>query len=366
LKVALVCPYAWDRPGGVQSHVASLAGALRTRRHDVIVIAPRSGRRTGIEDGVKFAGRTIGVPANGSVAPLAFGPAAAVGVGRALSAFDPEVVHLHEPLIPSLSLLALLRSNAPAVGTFHAAATASTGYYLARPVLAPAMKKLEVRTAVSDAARHLVSRYFPGEYLLTPNGVDSTRFSSAKPNEDPDRNVLFLGRIERRKGLETLIQAMARLRDLEPTLVVAGTGPQGAHCRRLASQLRVATRWLGRVPDGELGAVYKSARVYCAPGLGGESFGIVLIEAMAAGTPLVCSDLAGFRSVASGVGELVPPGDAGRLADALRTVLTDDTAAQRMSTNGLRVAAMYDWRRLVSGVEAVYDRAITRAAAQEA
>jgi phosphatidylinositol alpha-mannosyltransferase len=271
-------------------------------------------------------------------------------------------VHLHEPLIPSLSLVALVRANAPAVGTFHAAAPASTGYSLARPVLASAMSRLAVRTAVSDAARRLVSRYFPGDYVLTPNGVDAARFRDAHPTGDPDRNVLFLGRIERRKGLETLIQAMARLRELHATLVIAGTGPQQRHCRRLAEQLGVTTRWLGRVAEHELGAVYKSARVYCAPGLRGESFGIVLIEAMAAGTPLVCSDLDGFRAVAAGVAELVPPGDAGRLADALRVVLTDDAAAQRMRNSGARMATMYDWRRLVAGVEAVYTRAISGAA----
>jgi phosphatidylinositol alpha-mannosyltransferase len=260
-------------------------------------------------------------------------------------------------------LLALMRSSVPAVGTFHAAAAASNGYKLARPVLARAMEGLEVRTAVSDAARRLISRYFPGEYALTPNGVDLIRFRDAQPVEDSNRNVLFLGRIERRKGLEILIQAMARLRDLDATLVVGGTGPQQGHCRRLALQLGVRARWLGRVPEDELGGVYKSARVYCAPGLGGESFGIVLIEAMAAGTPLVCSDLDGFRAVAAGVGELVPPSDAGRLADALRTVLTDDATAQRMGVSGLRVAAMYDWGRLVAGVEALYERAIVKAAA---
>jgi phosphatidyl-myo-inositol alpha-mannosyltransferase len=309
-----------------------------------------------------YVGRSVGVPANGSVAPLAFGPSAALRIGRVLDAVNPDVLHVHEPLIPSVSLLALMRARAPAVGTFHAAAAASNGYRMARHVLAPAMDRLEVRTAVSDAARRLISRYFPGHYVLTPNGVESARFRDAPADEDPDRKVLFLGRIERRKGLETLIQAMARLRDLDATLLIAGAGPQEAHCRRLAAQLQVPTRWLGRVPDHELGAVYKSARVYCAPGLGGESFGIVLIEAMAAGTPLVCSDLDGFRAVAAGVGELVPPGDPGVLADALKVVLTDDSAAERMRVDGLRIAAMYDWSRLVSGVEALYERAIDAAA----
>jgi phosphatidylinositol alpha-mannosyltransferase len=359
MRVALVCPYAWDRPGGVQSHVSSLASALERRGHEVGVVAPRSG--AGDKDhgeGVLFAGRTIPIPANGSVAPLAFGPAAAMAVRRALSALDPDVVHLHEPLIPSLSLLALMRAGRPSVGTFHAAARSSTGYLIARPVLDRAMRRLAVRTAVSDAARALIARYFPGEYVLTPNGVDTNRFGAAEPAAGPGRNILFLGRIERRKGLEVLIQAMARLPDLGATLVVAGTGPGERRCRRLAEQLGIQTRWLGRVPAAELAGVYKSARVYCAPGLGGESFGIVLIEAMAAGVPLVCSDLDGFRAVAKGVAQLVPPGDPGRLADAIRAVVNDDSVARGMASAGLRVASMYDWNRLVAGVEAVYQRAL--------
>jgi phosphatidylinositol alpha-mannosyltransferase len=361
VRIAIVCPYAWDRFGGVQTHVAALSRTLAERDHEVAVFAPFSRTRSdGSGEGVvKLVGRAVDIPANGSVAPIALGPGAAAGVRRALIEFRPDVVHLHEPLIPSLSMWALVSTSAPSVGTFHAATEKSFGYWAARPVLNRAMKRLSVRTAVSDAARRLVARYFPGEYVLTPNGVQAAQFASADPLDlEGDRNILFLGRIERRKGLEVLIQAMTRLARLHATLIVAGTGPQERHCRRLAEQLGVRTRWLGSVPQEDLARVYKSARVYCAPGLRGESFGIVLIEAMAAGTPLVCSDLDGFRSVASGAAELVPPGDPGRLADALRRVLSDDELAARMSKSGTRLALMYDWSRLAAGVEAVYQRAV--------
>lgn len=364
MRVALVCPYAWDRDGGVQSHVRSLAAALRERDHDVTVLAPYVS--TPSDDapetpGARRVGKAFGVPANGSVAPIAFGPVAAAAVRRALNASDPDVLHLHEPLIPSLSLLALWSSSVPAVGTFHAAADASLGYRVASPILQRAAGKLAVRTAVSDAARALISRYVPGEYVLTPNGVDTTRFAAAEPVLPPDRRrVLFLSRIERRKGLEVLIQAMTRLRDLDAELVVAGSGPGERAARVLAERLQVPARFLGRVPDDEVPGLYRSADIYCAPGLGGESFGIVLVEAMAAGAPVVCSDLPGFRAVAGGAAELVPPGEAGPLADALRKVLTDEDRADRMRKLSARMAAAFDWTRLVVGVEALYARAARR------
>jgi phosphatidyl-myo-inositol alpha-mannosyltransferase len=360
VRIAIVCPYAWDRVGGVQTHIRALARTLRARGHDVVVIAPHAGDRLAAgAGGVMIAGRAVGIPANGSIAPVSFGPGAAVGVRRDLRAFRPDVLHLHEPLIPSLSLLALMGSGAPSVGTFHAAAKASAGYRFGRPVLERAVRRLTVRTAVSDASRALVRRYFPGDYLLTPNGVDADRFSTAPPLDlGPGPTVLFLSRIERRKGLEFLVRAMALLSDLEATLVVAGTGPEEGPCRKLATDLGVRSRFIGRVSEDDLPGVYRGADVYCAPGLGGESFGIVLIEAMAAGAPVVCSDLDGFRAVAKGVAELVPPGDARALASALRALLTDPQRRGEMAVASKRIAQMYDWGRLVAGVEGVYERAV--------
>ena len=364
MRIAIVCPYAWDRDGGVQSHVRSLADTLRARDHDVTVLAPyrsKPPQDAGDAGEVRRVAKAFGVPANGSVAPVAFGPVAAAAVRRALNAIEPDVMHLHEPLIPSLSLLALWNSKAPSVGTFHAAAEESFGYRIASPVLQRAAARITIRTAVSDAARELISRYVPGDYTLTPNGVDTQRFATAEPLLDGSRpRVLFLSRIERRKGLEVLIQAMTRLRDLDVELVVGGSGPEERAARALAERLQVPATFLGRVSDEEVPRLYRSADVYCAPGLGGESFGIVLVEAMAAGTPVVCSDLPGFRAVGGGAAELVPPGEAGPLADALRKVLTDAALAGQMGKMSSRMASAYDWSRLVVGVEALYERAAAR------
>ncbi|MDQ4028257.1 MAG: glycosyltransferase family 4 protein [Actinomycetota bacterium] len=364
MRISIVCPYAWDRPGGVQSHVRSLAGILRDRGHDVQIIAPSSRRDGRRGDDATLVGRAVGIPANGSVAPIAFGPTASFGVRHALESFRPDVVHLHEPLIPSLSLLALTGPPAPSVGTFHAAADSSLAYRVARRGLDAAMRRLHVRTAVSDQARALIARYFPGEYLLTPNGIDARRFTSAEPLDlGPGKKVLFFGRIERRKGLEVLTQAMTRLRDLDARIVVGGTGPEERAGRLLARRLAVPAQWLGRIDERDVGRVFRSADVYCAPGVGGESFGYVVVEAMAAGTPVVCSDLPGYRAVAGGAAELVPPGQPGPLADALRRVLSNPEAAARMGKAGTRLAGMYDWKRLVPGVERAYEQAIDRARA---
>lgn len=362
MRVAIVCPYAWDRVGGVQSHIRALGNELSRSGHEVQIMAPSSMTLTHQFGGgadVKLVGRAVGVPANGSIAPLAFGPLAAAGIRSALRDFAPDVMHLHEPLIPSLSLLALQTSKVPSVGTFHAAKEESFAYRLASPVLRRSAERIAVRTAVSDAAGELVGRYFPGDYALTPNGVDVARFSKADPLELPEgKKILFLGRLERRKGLEVLIQAMTRLRDLDAELIVAGTGPAERSARSLASRLGVSARFVGRLGEDELPRMYRSVDVYCAPGLGGESFGIVLVEAMAAGAPVVCSDLPGYRSVAGTAASLVPPDDAGMLADALRKVLTDQDLATQMRKDGARVAGMFDWRRLVANVSSMYERAL--------
>ena len=360
MRIALVCPYAWDRVGGVQSHIRSLSDALRARGHTVLVVAPSVGKVRS-EAGVTIAGRAVPIPANGSVAPLSFGPVAATALRRALKDFEPEVLHLHEPLIPSLSLLALMEAAWPAVGTFHAAAESSAGYKLARPVLDKAARKLKVRTAVSSSAKALAATYFPGDFVMTPNGVDTERFATAESLEvgDPDiPKVLFLSRLEKRKGLEILIDAIARLDDLDTELVIAGSGPEEKSARSLAKSRGVPAHFLGRVEHDDVPRLYKAATVYCAPGTGGESFGIVLIEAMAAGAPIVCSDLPGFREVAAGPARLVPPGDPAALANALRSVLSDETERARMREDGTDRARLFDWQRLVRDVERLYEHAV--------
>ena len=360
MRIVIVCPYAWDRFGGVQSHIRAQAATLRRRGHDVTVIAPRS---FGIDleqvDDAVRVGRAVAIPANGSMAPITFGPLAAAGVRNRLREIEPEVIHLHEPLIPSLSGLALLNANAPCVGTFHASSEGSVAYWAARPMLRRAIERLGVRIVVSEAARDLIARYFPGEYEIIPNGVELARYESATPADlGAGPTVLFLGRFERRKGLEVLIQALTRLRDLEPKLAIVGSGPAEHGCRALAKRLQVEVNFIGAVHDDLKAGIFGSADVYCSPALGGESFGMVLIEAMAAGAPVVCSDLPGFRAVAGHAALLTPPGDAGALADSLRAVLTSQERAKAMSEAGRAVAAQFDWNRLAERLEETYVRAV--------
>jgi phosphatidylinositol alpha-mannosyltransferase len=363
VRVAIVCPYAWDRPGGVQSHIRSLARTLETRGHEVGVFAPRSLRRrggsaVGAARGVMLVGRAVGIPANGSIAPICFGPVAAYRIRKQLAEFEPEVVHLHEPLIPSLSLLALLFTRAPAVGTFHAAAPSNPLYRIFRRALAPVMRRLAVRTAVSDAAAQLVSRYFPGKLDATPNGIDAAFFAAAQAMDlGPGRHVLFLGRLEPRKGAQVALHAMAAIGDLGAVLIVAGEGGLRTELQATAERLALDVSFLGAVSEGDKARLLASCDVYCAPNLGGESFGIVLVEAMASGCAIVCSDLDGFREVAADAAVFTRVGDAGSVAEALRSVLTDPSREKALKDAARARAALFDWASLVPEVEAIYERA---------
>ena len=362
MRIGIVCPYAWDRPGGVQSHVRSLAPALARRGHDVTVIAPLVGPEPlGSEEyATEFVGRAVSVPANGSVAPVAFGPRVAARVKEVLALLEADVVQVHEPLIPSLSLLAVNGSPAPVVGTFHAATDSSAGYRMARPYLRRAAERMTMRTAVSPAARALAARYFAGEYEIVPNGIDVARFADASPMDfGAKKTILFLGRVEKRKGLEVLVQAVALLGDLDVRLVVVGEGPRVRRAERLARRARIDAVWLGRVSEDDVARAYRGADVYCAPNLGGESFGIVLLEAMAAGTPIVCSSLDAFEMVAGDAATFARPGDVAALAAALRDALTTEITTDRVEA-GRKVAMEYDWTLLAGRLEEVFDRAAGR------
>jgi phosphatidyl-myo-inositol alpha-mannosyltransferase len=371
MKVAMVCPYAWDLPGGVQSHIRSLAPALRHRGHEVEVFAPSSwhaGKRSNAlgeagRERPTLVGRTVGIPANGSVAPITFGPVAAYRIRESLAQFDPDVLHLHEPLIPSLSLLALLSARAPAVGTFHAAAASSPLYRIFRPVLTALAARLRLRTAVSDAAERLFTRYFPGELFPTPNGVDVASFAEATPARlGAGPNVLFLGRLEPRKGADVLIRAVALLNDNGGVrLLIAGEGRERSKLEALAADVGTDVQFLGAVSEQTKRGLLRACDVYCAPNLHGESFGIVLLEAMASGCPIVCSDLPEFEIVAGDAAVFGRRGDPVALANALRTVLSDPERARTMRQRSSDRALAFDWSRLVPEVESIYERALAAA-----
>ncbi|HEX4868927.1 MAG TPA: glycosyltransferase family 4 protein [Acidimicrobiales bacterium] len=335
MRVGLVCPYSLTIPGGVQGQVLGLARALRTLGHEVRVLGPCDGPPP--DAGVTPLGHSVPTAANGSVAPLAPDPSAQLRTIRALRDEDFDVVHLHEPIAPGPTMTALLFGDAPMVGTFHAAGVSAAYRYLGW-ALKRLAARLDHRCAVSPDAQRLAQTYLGGRYQLLFNGIEVERFANgpAHPTEAP--TIFFLGRHEPRKGLEVLLEAMGELPQ-NVRLWVGGDGPQTAELQaRHACDPRI--EWLGRVSDDERGARMRGCTVYCSPSVRGESFGMVLLEAMASGGALVASDLDGHRNVATdGVDALLTPvGDAAALAKALGRVLDDDGLRRELVVGGRKRA----------------------------
>jgi phosphatidylinositol alpha-mannosyltransferase len=351
VRLGLVCPYSLTIPGGVQGQVLGLGRALRTLGHEVRVLGPCDGPPP--DAGVTPLGRSVPTAANGSVAPLAPDPSAQLRTIRALRDEGFDVVHLHEPIAPGPTMTALLFGDAPMVGTFHAAGVSAAYRYLGWGLKRMA-SRLDHRCAVSPDAQHLAQTYLGGRYQLLFNGIEVERFADgpAHPTEGP--TIFFLGRHEPRKGLEVLLEAMGELpRDVR--LWVGGDGPQSAELQaRHAGDPRI--EWLGRVSDEERGARMRGCTVYCSPSVRGESFGMVLLEAMAAGCALVASDLDGHRNVATdGVDALLAPvGDAAALAKALRRVLDDDGLRSELVAGGRKRAEELSMTHLAERYVEVY------------
>lgn len=349
MKVGIVCPYDWSYPGGVRSHILGLAAALGRCGIATQIIAPASRPEAGIHP----VGRTLGIPANGSIARVCFSRSAKACVDERLAGGDIDVLHLHEPTIPSVSLLALMGGRLPSVATFHASAPRSVGYAIARPLLRRFVARIGQRIAVSEAARALIGAYFPGSYHLVPNGVEVARFASATPDRrlaELRPFVLFVGRPEPRKGFTVLLRAMEVVRgSLDARLVWAGASPEGLPDWVIA---------LGSLDQDDLAAAYAAADVFCAPSLGRESFGIVLAEAMAAGTPVVCSDLPGYREAAGEAAVFVPVGDHLALATALLEILGNPERASGLQELGRRRVESFDWDVLARTVIDCYERAL--------
>jgi phosphatidylinositol alpha-mannosyltransferase len=350
VRVALVCPYSLTFPGGVQGQVLGLARALRALGVSARVVGPCDGPPP--EAGVTPVGNSIPFAANGSVAPVAPDLPA---WRRTLAVLDdeaPDVLHLHEPLVPGPTLAALLGARVPAVGTFHASGRVPA-YRWFRPVARSVAGRLAARTAVSGDARQLAERGLGGACRILPNGVDVERFAKADPWPAQERSIVFVGRHEPRKGLEVLLEAFASL-DRDAVLWVVGEGPETA---QLQAASPPGVQWLGRIPDAELAPRLRSAAVFCAPSLHGESFGVVLLEAMAAGTPVVASDIPGYRDVARADKEalLVEPGDAGSLRHALRQVLDSPSLAAGLVEGGRQRAAGFSMERLAERYLSIYE-----------
>jgi phosphatidylinositol alpha-mannosyltransferase len=361
MRVVLICPYSLSLPGGVQGQVLGLARTLRQRGISAKVLGPCDGPPP--EAGVISVGPSVSLSANGSVAPLAPDPPAIRRTLEVLAAEQPDVLHLHEPLVPGPALTALLAGNVPAVGTFHASGRVPAYVWL-RPAVRAVARCLGLRTAVSPEARALAERWLGGACHVLPNGVEVERFAKADPWPIPEtpggsgRAILFVGRHEPRKGLDVLLKAFGNL-DTDAVLWVAGEGPQTA---ALAASAPSGVEWLGRISDEELARRLRTAAVFCAPSLHGESFGVVLLEAMAAGTPVVASDIAGYRDVARDGREavLVPPGDVAALTGALGRVLDDPTLAARLVDAGTARAAGFSMDRLAARYADLYESLLAR------
>jgi phosphatidyl-myo-inositol alpha-mannosyltransferase len=351
MRVGLVCPYSLTLPGGVQGQVLALARVLRRLGHEARVLAPCDGPPP--ELFVTPLGNSIPTAANGSMAPIAPDPAAALRTIRALRDEQFDIVHVHEPLAPGPGLTAVVMHPAPVVGTFHAAGDSSSYRWL-NPVLYRLAARLDARVAVSDDARVLAERYLGGTYEVLFNGVEVDRWRLADPVKPDGPTIFFCGRHEPRKGLEVLLEAMASLPP-EVRCWVAGSGPDTDHLTaRYAGDPRI--EWLGVVSDDEKIARMRGASVFCAPSLGGESFGVVLIEAMAARTPIVASDLPGYRNVARPDEDafLVDPGDPEALATGLRAVLSDDALADRLRRSAADRADGFSMESLAHRYLALY------------
>jgi phosphatidylinositol alpha-mannosyltransferase len=356
MRIGLVCPYSLSVPGGVQGQVLGLARAMRTLGHEARVLAPCDGPPP--DAGVTPLGASAPTAANGSVAPLAPDPAAQLRTIRALRDEGFDVLHLHEPLVPGPTQTAIFFKSAPLVGTFHAAGD-STSYRYLRPLVRWLADRLDARCAVSPDAAALAGRYLGGEYLPVFNGIEVDRYAKAEPWPTDAPTVFFVGRHEPRKGLDVLLAAMEKL-DPDVRLWIAGDGPDTDELRaRHADDQRI--EWLGRIDDAEKLRRIAGASVLCAPALRGESFGVVLLEAMAAQTPVIASDIDGYRNVATdGVDSLlVPPGEPDALAEAIRRVLGDQALCGELVANGQGRAEQFSMDHLARLYLDLYDTVVT-------
>ena len=371
MKIGLVCPYIYPENGGVAQHVRHLYENLRLSGHDVRIITASHGPQRASEGDILRIGVGFSVPLNGSMGTLTFSPRYISQVRELLERERFDVLHLHEPFVPFLSLFLLRESRSVNIATFHAYAGFSPSYELGSRVMKAHAARLHGRIAVSAAARHFIDRFFPGDYKVIPNGVDIPRFESAVPIsrwQDGTPNVLFVGRHEPRKGLIDLLKAHRILRrtGYESRLLIVGSGPQEREARRyVATRGLKAVAFLGRVSDAEKAQLFRTADIFCSPATGGESFGIVLLEAMAAGAPIVASDIHGYKGVVrrGREGLLVQPHEPKELAQAIARLLDDPALRAEMSAAGRLRAEEFSWPRVTGKVEDYYGFVIRRLAA---
>ncbi|MER7045926.1 glycosyltransferase family 4 protein [Streptomyces jumonjinensis] len=371
MKIGIVCPYSWDVPGGVQFHIRDLAEHLIRLGHQVSVLAPADDD-TPLPPFVVSAGRAVPVPYNGSVARLNFGFISAARVRRWLHEGTFDVIHIHEPTSPSLGLLSCWAAQGPIVATFHTSNPRSRAMIAAYPILQPALEKISARIAVSEYARRTLVEHLGGDAVVIPNGVDVGFFERAEPKAEwqsrsaaaadgSDGGVIgFVGRIdEPRKGLPVLMKALPAILAARPgvRLLVAGRGDEEEAVSGLPKEMRANVEFLGMVSDEDKARLLRSVDLYIAPNTGGESFGIVLVEAMSAGAPVLASDLDAFAQVLDqgGAGELFANEDAGALAAAAIRLLGDPARRAELRRRGSAHVRRFDWSTVGADILSVYE-----------
>lgn len=361
MRIGMVCPYSFDVPGGVQAHVVELAQVFIERGHDVSVLAPAADD-TALPDYVVSAGPALAIPYNGSVSRVNFSPRGYLRLRQWVADGEFDVLHVHEPNSPSLSMLSLMVASGPIVTTFHTSTSKSLWLRTFQSILRPYHERIAGKIAVSELARRWQMESLGSDAVEIPNGINVHAFADAEPLEGypwPGKSVLFLGRFdEPRKGIDILMRALPRIVAAFPDVrvLVVGGGNQRA-LRRRAGELADHLVFLGQVDDETKARALASTDVYCAPNLGGESFGIVLVEAMAAGAAVIASSLDAFRRVLDDgrAGVLVPTGSADELATGIIGLLADDEARASLVAAGRARADRYDWSRVADQIQRVYD-----------
>ncbi len=362
MRIGIVCPYSWDIPGGVSAHVADLAEALIRMGHHVSVLAPAEFDEL-LPDYVVSTGKPRAVKYNGSVARLSFGPIAARKVSKWIEDGEFDVLHVHEPLAPSLSVLACWAAKGPIVATWHSSMDKSRMMLTLSKLAQTAMEKVSARIAVSEAARTTLIKHVGGDAVVIPNGVDTSTFTNAKPMfgwPGANQSLVFLGRgDEPRKGLSVLVEAYPEIRRQHPNvrLLIAGPGEPADTLKKLSREDRASVTVLGMVAPQDKASVLASGTIYVAPNTGGESFGIVLLEAMASGTPVVASDLEAFKRVLDNgkAGITFENENSQDLATVVSNLLSDSVRRTELSAQGKLRAAEFDWSVVAERIVDVYE-----------
>ena len=362
LNIGIVCPYGWDAPGGVQAHIADLRTYLVNQGHQVSVLAPTADEEN-LPSWVVSAGKPISIPYNGAVARVLFGPVAFARVKQWIAENNFDLLHLHEPAIPSVSLLACWAAEGPMVGTFHVSAKKQKASFAIVPILEPVIEKLSARIAVSEAARETLISHLETDAVVIPNGIYARKMAGKVRSDWSGQTLGFMGRFnEPRKGLRVLIDALPIISRFLPDVkvLVAGPGDPEEFLAQIDPQLRNRIEFLGKLTESEKADFMSSVGAYVAPNTGGESFGIILAEALAGGAAVVAADIPAFAALLENgkYGKLFKSEDATDLAKVVIELLRDQDARNQMARSGQEYAQQFDWDVVAQDIFEVYEMAI--------